>query len=130
MQQLLPDVSPLVQILQRAGQERRDEITRQDAVNHAMFMDVADPNEFNILAGKQFEQGFIDEDELMEYQQLAQMMPEQRNKTIARDLISGGFQDLVFDKEITGQQQGGLPSSVRETMWFNQQPEAIQKDNI
>ncbi len=111
MQQLLPDVSPLVNILQKAGQEKRDKAEREDAVNHAMFMDAPDNDSFMALIGQQMNQGLIDAEEAMMYEQLAAMPIEQRNKSIARDLISGGFQDLVFDKGLTGQQTRNMGKS-------------------
>ncbi len=111
MQQLLPDVSPLVNILQKAGQEKRDKAELQDAVNHAMFMDAPDNDSFMALIGQQMNQGLIDAEEAMMYEQLAAMPIEQRNKSIARDLISGGFQDLVFDKGLTGQQTRNMGKS-------------------
>ena len=96
MQQLLPDVSPLVNILQKAGQEKRDKAEREEAVNHAMFMDAPDNESYMNLISTQLNNGLIDAEEAMMYEQLAAMPIEQRNKSIARDLISGGFQDLVL----------------------------------
>ncbi len=135
--QYLPDTSFITSLITRAGDERRalqaqeqaqadDRLNQQEALYTSQLLRTA-PEQRMALIQQGYAEGVFDDDDMQAFQTVPAADME---GLIVDKLRIDGYGELLPSQYQQGGGSKGLPSSVQETVWYNQQTPEVQKAHM